>query len=157
VDGSAQRLLVLASDVSGNLLWTAKSRVVILTRDGRIVRTVGLPHDLSAVTERGVQPPLSNALRGSFSSLRLADFPDIGAYGVPLNCTALVTGPETISILGNAIGTIRINEACRNLSLGWSFVDTYWIDPHSGLVWRSLQHIHPKDETIETEILRPPG
>jgi hypothetical protein len=157
VDGSPQSLLVLASDVGGEELWTAKTRVVILTRDGRIVRTVGLAHDLSAVAAQGALSAPSSALKGPFSSVRLADFPDLAAYGTELKCAASTAGPETVSILGSAIRTIRVDESCRNAALGWSFVDNYWIDPHNSLVWRSRQHIHPKGETVEIEMLRPPG
>ena len=146
VDEGRQGMLVLATDTGGEMLWTAKSHIVILTRDGRISRTVGLPHDISAVTPQTGQvlPPPSAALRGQVSSMRLADFPDISAYGVPLHCTASAAGRETIVILGSAMPTVRVNESCRSAQLRWSFVDSYWIDPQSGLVWRSIQHIHPK-------------
>jgi hypothetical protein len=159
VDGGGQNLLVLASDTSGELLWTAKSHVVILTRGGRIVRTVGLPHDISGVAPRmgGTLPPLIAALRAPVRSLRVADFADISTYGIALNCVAASAGPQTILILGASIQTVRIDEKCRSEKLGWSFADEYWIDPQSGLVWRSLQHIHPKGETVAIEIFRPPG
>jgi len=34
---------------------------------------------------------------------------------------------------------------------------SFWVDPKSGFVWRSLQHLTPQGETVETEIFRPPG
>jgi hypothetical protein len=159
IDGGSQNLLVLASDSNGDLLWTARSKVVILTHDGRIVRSVGLAHDIGGVTPNGSQslPPPAAALRGHIASQRFADFPDIAAYGVPLNCIAASSGTETITILGNAMTLARVNESCRSAERRWSFVDSYWIDSDSGLVWRSLQHIHPGGEAVETEILRPPG
>jgi len=42
LDGGNQDILVLATDSGGDLLWTSAAHVVIVTRDGRIVRTVGL-------------------------------------------------------------------------------------------------------------------
>ena len=159
VDGGPQYLLVLGSDAGGDLLWTAKSQVVIVTRDGRIVRTVGLPHDISAVTPQAGQllSAPGDALRGAVPGTRVADFPDLPAYGVTLTCSAAAAGPQTISILGNAIHTVRVLESCHSAQLRWSFVDSYWIEPQSGLVWRSLQHLHPGGETIEIKTLRPPG
>ena len=158
VNGGPQVLLVLASDTGGELLWTAKSHVVILTQAGRIIRTVGLPHDVAGVTPQGghVLPPLAEALQRPVPSVRFADFPDAGTYGVALACVAATAGPQTITILGTAIQTIRIDEKCTSDKLRWSFVDNYWIDPQGGLAWRSIQHIHPK-EVVETEIFRPPG
>jgi Group 4 capsule polysaccharide lipoprotein gfcB, YjbF len=159
IDGGSQNLLVLASDTGGDLLWTARSKVVLLTHDGRILRSVGLAHDVTALTPKSGQalPAPAAALRGMVSSERFADFPDISAYGVALRCIASSSGAETVTILGNAMRLTRINEACRSATPSWSFVDNYWIEPDSGVVWRTRQHIHPGGEMVETEILRPPG
>ena len=42
LDDGIRALLVLATDANGEQLWTSAAHVVIVTRDGRIVRTVGL-------------------------------------------------------------------------------------------------------------------
>ena len=42
VNGGPEQLLVLATDSGGEQLWTSAAHVVIVTRGGRIVRTVGL-------------------------------------------------------------------------------------------------------------------
>jgi Group 4 capsule polysaccharide lipoprotein gfcB, YjbF len=159
IDGGSQNLLVLASDTGGDLLWTARSKVVILTHDGRILRSVGLAHDVTAVTPGSGQalPTPAAALRGRVSSERFADFPDISAYGVALRCITSSSGAETVAILGSVMRLVRVNESCRSTSPAWTFMDSYWVNPDSGLVWRSLQHIHPGGETVETEILRPPS
>lgn len=157
-DGPEQ-LLVLATDNGGEQIWTSGAHVVIVTRGGRIVRTVGLPQDVSAVTpQKGQQTfDLAEVEAKSLASVRLEDFPSIPAYGVPVNCTALPRGLETIVILGRGISTRKVDEACRSETLGWSFTDSYWIDPQARLVWRSIQHIDPKGDKIEVEILRPSG
>jgi Group 4 capsule polysaccharide lipoprotein gfcB, YjbF len=154
-----ERLLVLATDTNGERLWTSSSRIVIVTRSGRIVRTVGLPHDISGVTPQKGQdiPVLASALKGSVSSTRRVDFPDIPAYDVAITCKAMDRGMETIVILGRGITTQKIDEVCESPRLNWSFTDSYWLDPGNDLVWRSIQHISPKDGRIETEILRPPA
>jgi len=158
LNGGPEMMIVLATDTNGDLLWTSAARIVLLTRDGRIIRTVGLPHDIS-----GVMPMMGNSLpapaavlKGAFTSIRTVDFPDAGNYSVPITCEMMMArGGETISILGQPIPTRRADESCK--SSGWSFKDSFWLDPSSGFVWRSLQHLTPKGDTIETEILRPPG
>ena len=159
LEGGPQLLLVLATDANGERLWTSAAHVVLATRDGRIVRSVGLPHDVAAQTsENGdVVPPPSAALTAAFRSVRRADFPDIGIFGARLNCTAQSRQRETITILGTRIATVRVDERCLAPSLKWGFTDSYWLDPESGLAWRSIQHVHPKSERIGIEILRPPG
>lgn len=158
VDGGAERLIVLATDTGGEQLWTSADHVVLLTRDGRIVRTVGLPHDLAALSAgRDGDPPPVQALRAPFASSRLEDFPDLNLYSVPVTCHVAMQGRAAITILDNRLDTIRVDESCISEKLNWSFVDSFWVDPESGLVWRSRQHIHPKGEILDTEILRPPG
>jgi len=157
-DGGNQMLLVLATDSSGELLWTGPSHAVIVTRDGRIVRTVGLGHDLAGLTMRNAAvPPPAAAARAPFSSVRLEDFPELGLYGVLVSCRAHLVGRQQIDILGQAVATTRVDEACRSERPDWSFVDSFWVDPDNGVVWRSRQHIHPKSGEIETEVFRPPG
>ena len=97
------------------------------------------------------------ALKGPVTATRRVDFPDIPAYDVAVTCTATYRGRQTIVILGHGITTQKVDEKCQSARLKWSFTDSYWLDPNTGLVWRSIQHIEPKDGRIDTEILRPPA
>jgi hypothetical protein len=158
LNGGNQAILVLATDTNGELLWTAPSRVVMVTRDGRITRTLGLAHDLSGLTiPGGPPPPPAAAVRQPFTSTRQEDFPELGFYGATVTCRAHLVGRQRITILGQAISTNRVDESCRSRNPEWSFTDSFWIDPDNGLVWRSRQHINPRGGTIEIEIFRPPG
>jgi hypothetical protein len=159
VNGGDEAILILATSSPEYQLWTASSHVVFQTSNGRIQRTVGLPQDLGGMApERGnALPSPAAALAAPFSSRRLADFPQSNAYGILIACTAAARGTATISLLGQSLATQRVDESCESRSLNWRFTDTYWIDPKSGLVWRSLQHLTPQGETVETEIFRPPG
>jgi hypothetical protein len=159
LDGGNQIMLVLATDSGGEMLWTSVAHIVIVTRQGRIVRTVGLGHDLSGLTTRsnGALPAPSAAIQAPFTSTRLEDFPELGLYGILVSCRAHLVGRQSIKILGQAVATFRIDEACQSGKLEWSFTDSFWVDSDSGLVWRSSQHVHPKGGLVETEIFRPPG
>jgi hypothetical protein len=158
LDGGNQQLLVLATDSGGEQLWTGPSHAVIVTRDGRIVRTIGLGHDLAGLTTRiAAAPPPGAAVRGPFSTTRQEDFPELGLYGMLVSCRAHHSGQQKIDILGQSLTTNRVDESCQSQRPEWSFVDSYWVDPNNGMVWRSRQHIHPKGGEIETEVFRPPG
>lgn len=158
VDGGPERLLILATDTNGKRLWTSADHIVLVTRGGQIVRTVGLPHDLGGISFRGDIEDLlpAAALHHDVLVTRYADFPDMGAYSVPIICHAHNMGAQSVIILGQEIAAFRVEEACHSKKPEWSFTDTYWVDGKSGLVWKSIQHIHPKSK-IETEILRPPA
>jgi len=158
LNGASEQLVVLATDANGEQLWTSKARTVIVTRGGRITRTVGLPHDKTGMSPKtGELPAVAAALNASVTYTRLEDFPDIPAYGVALTCTLSKKGVETVVILGRGIPTIRIDETCRTADQKWSFTDRFWLDPDGTMAWRSLQHLAPEGTVIETEILRPPG
>lgn len=159
VNDGPEQLLVLATDTGGEQLWTSASHLVLVTRGGRIVRTVGLAHDVSSVISENEQQfaALVQATDHVIRSVRLEDFPDVGAYGVQISCVTSLKGLQTIVILGRGVTTRRVDENCQSPLLAWSFTDNYWVDPQSGLVWRSIQHLSPKNEKIEVEILRPPA
>jgi hypothetical protein len=158
LDGSAEHLIVLATDTGGEQLWTSAERIVLVTRDGRILRTVGLPKDLAATTADPTrnQSPAA-ALAGPLQTSRQQDFPDMNHYAVTIHCRAFSRGPDPITILGASIATTRVEESCAAQGLDWRFTDTFWIDPQSGLSWKTIQHIHPGGTVIQTEIFRPPG
>lgn len=154
-----ERLLVLATDENGKQMWTSAEHVVLTLRAGRVVQTVGLPHDLAGVAAGQGQdlPPLAMALKAPYTSVRLMDFPDLSAYGVRVTCTTVSAGPQSVTVLGTAISTIRVDERCRSAKLDWSFTNSYWLDPQTGMPWQSRQAIHPRLDSLQIEIFRPPG
>ncbi len=158
VNDGHQSLLVLATSTDGDLLWTAASRVVLLIRGGRIVRSVGLQRDRGGMTVQkvGGLPPLSAAIKAPYRSVRQVDMPDIGSYSQTLNCVTSQRGRAVITVLGTAMATIRVDEECQGNNPRWTFTDSYWLDPDTGFVWRSVQNLHPAGVKVETVIFRPP-
>jgi hypothetical protein len=158
VDDGAERIIILATDTHGERLWTSADHIVLLTRGGQIIRTVGLAQDLGGTNFRGNTKTAlpAAALHHDVSVTRYADFPDKGLYSVPIVCHAHDAGAQDVTILGHDFPATRITQVCNSERLNWSFTDTYWINESGELVLRSIQHITPKTK-IETEILRPPG
>ncbi|MDE2135350.1 MAG: YjbF family lipoprotein [Alphaproteobacteria bacterium] len=152
---SPEAMIILAGDAGGQRLWTSAAGVAIMTNDGRIVRTSGFEHNLGGYESR-VGAPGENGVQVVRWQ---ADFTDLNLYSVLITCRDRPVGDETIVILGKSIRTRHVVESCASDAsrLDWSFENTYWTDPVSGLVWRSIQHVHPQLDAIETEILRPPA
>jgi len=159
LNGDNERLVVLATDMNGEQLWTSAAHIVIVTRGSRITRTVGLESDIARmIPKTGEQmPEIADAIKGKVTYARVQDFPSLSAYDVTVTCTMTYGGAQTVSILGRGIPTVRIDEACRSANPESSFTNTYWIDPATGMAWRSRQYLGPQAGTIDTEILRPPG
>lgn len=149
-----QTIATLATDDGGQRLWASGQKVMIATtRSGQIQRTVGLPNNLTWLMPSGSTEANPSARR----SVWIADFADLDIYAATIQCDALASANVQISILGKRIATRRTNVWCKALQMNWSFQNAYWIDLQTGLVWRSIQYVHPKLAPIEIETLRPPG
>ena len=158
VGGGPQTLVVLGADQSGHLLWTSAAKIAIETDNGRVMRTAGFPGDLSNVGFSGDDPLLAfeRGGTGPQQATRTMDFRDINVFGIPVSCTLAREGSETIQILGTDIQTQRIGENCVSAKLDWQFENTFWMGT-SGFIWKSVQNIHPKQDPLTIEVLRPPG
>jgi hypothetical protein len=156
MNGGDESLVVLATDDAQGQLWTSARHVVLQTRDGRLMRTVGMPRDL-ALNVASALPPPATALSAPYTIQLTADFPTAQTYGTKIRCVGRAMRAETITIIGKAITTRRIDESCTATDPLWSFVNQYWVDPQSGFVWRAVQHINPDGDVVELTILRPPG
>jgi hypothetical protein len=152
VDGGREQILVLATDTSGERMWTAGTAVAITMRHGRIIRTAGFGTDLT-----GYDGKEGDAhWLGAHTLTWTADFADLGRYSVPVTCTSQAAGPDPITILGKRFDTVRVDLSCRADLLDWSFTNSYWVSAQTGRVWRTLEQFHPKGPVLETELLRPP-
>lgn len=154
-----QAMLVLGSDVAGEMSWFSSNKVLIATRNGRIVATAGLTDNLGRVGTLNASPwtgegnaPLVAGQKYKF----LYDLPQFQLYSVPIDCEAsAAANDETITIMDAEIETRHLTESCESEELGWSFENEFWLDKTTGYVWRSVQTINPKLPPITIEVLRP--
>jgi hypothetical protein len=149
---SAEAMLVLATKSGDESEWLAGTQVSIITRAGHIVRTVGLPRNLT-----GVQGPIADTgpdtQPGSYHYLY--DFADKRIFGAMVECTQKDAGPERIEIIGGTHDTRHIVEDCRAPFFDWDFQNDYWRDMATGYIWKSIQNTHPDGDPVTVEALRP--
>ncbi len=155
VGDGGETMVVLASDMQSGQLWTSSARAALLTRGGRIVRTSGFAHNLSAFAGDDPLPAFRDPAAAPVETTRQVDFWDMNLFSVTLHCRIASRGEDKVTILGSAIATHRVEESCTSDRPDWSFTNIFWMD-RSGLVWKSVQYIHPDFDPLETEILRPP-
>ncbi len=154
IGDSNQIMIILASNDNGVQMWTSAQHFVVVTHDGRILRTAGFGFDLGGSQLLHTKV----AADGSYTSNWLYDFPKLGKFGVPIVCTGAPKGLETVTIVGRNLSARHIEEKCEAESrdLDWSFRNVFWKDPESGFVWKSRQSINPKLDVLEIETFRPP-
>jgi hypothetical protein len=157
-DGT-QGVFILASQTGADSLWVSGRIVAITTRDGRIIRTAGLEHNLAGYLPQASLPSSESA--ASWSTAHTiswtADLTEPTRYSVRVECQRQPQGVEAVTLLGKPIRALKVTENCSASEIGWNFVNTFWVGPDSGFVWKSIQSIHPDIDPIEIETLRPPG
>ncbi len=153
---SPQTLLILGTISKNELDWYASDQLFVATQRGRVIRTAGLPFDMGSLRLAPAMP-IDPAISANPSSLlRFSlDFPDLGVFEAPAECSRRNAGDDAVDILGASIPTRRIVEHCTVPALKWSFDNQFWEDRASGFVWRSSQYVHPKSPPIVLEVLRP--
>lgn len=150
IGSSDQAMFVLASKSGDDLLWLGGTSLGVVTRHGRMVRTVGFASNLSGVhAAQGVRQDLSQP-----SVDYQYDFGDQSRYGVPVKCTRQSLGPERIVILGVPRDLTHVAEDCIASEMDWSFRNEFWVDA-KGYVWKSRQFVTPKLDPLAFEVLRP--
>jgi len=142
----------LAGKRGDELVWTSSAKITIVTQEGRIVRTIGLQHDLESLSLR---EGLAVGLEPGTASTWIMSFHDPDKSSAMLSCRVISAESEIITTLQRRVPVTRIDETCSSADLQWHFENHYWIDPATRLMWRSEQHTHPKLKIIRTEVLRP--
>jgi len=150
-------LLVLSTNEKNQLQWMAANNVSLVTRFGRIIKTVGFESDLYNSYTYG-QDPLETSPHKIKTSVKFARFIQ---YNEPehitlnLECSLSQEEDEKITISEIDFDTIRLKESCQSTTSRWSFDNTYWVDPYDGFVWQSLQHTSPHNNQVFYAVLKP--
>lgn len=158
VGSGAQTLLILATRSAQSTVWTGGPHIALEMQSGRVIRTVGLPHNLSGIAFPAPDPLAAGLrdLRAPTSASRTVDFADRDSFGDEVDSTIAVSGSAVIDILGTRLTTIHALEQCSCASLDWTFTNEFWAGSQDGRMWRSVQFIHPELDALEIELFRPP-
>lgn len=123
------------------------------------MKTAGLNANLKR-TSYIVKDPLSKKINDisktkltSFS--RIVDLAPPDRYGVRLDSSFDYVGRERIEIVELDFDTHLVVERCAAAEFDWRFENTYWIGVEDGLVWKSIQHVHPDVPPVELQLLKP--
>lgn len=156
-NGLKRSLLILGRVDGEELNWISADRGVLVTRYGRLVRTVGFPENLSHTRFSHQDfvngqnfPNLSNQAALS----RIVDLSPGNRFGIKIDSTFEVVKNETIAIGSNRYDTTHIDEHCVAPMLNWKFTNSFWLDAR-GSICRSIQHIAPNAPSMSIELTKP--
>ena len=126
VEGEPQNLLVLTTALPHQHLWLSPNHIVVVTRNGRIIRTAGLAENLSDLAYSGQGSPQSALSHPGMPQHFIADFADLQAYSVSITCVPKPAKAAHIKILGHKINTLRLADAAGPF---WSLANRLWLVP----------------------------
>lgn len=140
--GAAEAMLV-ANNASGVVEWYGVTEM-LLTQNGRVIQSAGLPFDV--ISPLAADDPFRNGLLSVTDGVevnRLVDYPAQYLTGLQQNARYQRGPIETVKIMGEDLQLQRIDERVRIAALNFTATNRYWLEPESGLVRRSVQHISP--------------
>lgn len=153
-----QGLVILETVENNNYAWVSKDNVYIVTKDGRIVRSLNLLNNLTKIT----------SINQSFEDLIIKPNPVTEYYSyysfqdpLLINLKVKVStknkGLQEVEILGKRMKLILIEESISSEIIGWKAKNKYWVDPDSYFVWKSVQNISPKLPEFIFEVTKRPS
>lgn len=137
----------------GQFKWISASKELIVTENGRIVRTQGLPNNLLYLSNLTADP-LKTDLTVAKEWVRSADW-SIGEYGYKVRSSFTAVEGEKLRFFGQQIEVIKLVETLyydnpyNYLRFDRHWQNTFWIDAKSGIVLKSYQTLAPGMEPIE--------
>lgn len=160
--GSSPRVLSVLTFAEGDeLKWLTQDKKMIVTRHGRLVKSVGYPQDLRYVGNIDADP-LPNLLtlwrQSNIEGMRWGSERDWqpGYYsGYATLSRFSYAGEETVSILNSPVRLLKFTEQVRYPKQAVEYVNTFWLSPTSGEVIKSVQFMGPGLPEVEITLVKP--
>ena len=138
-------VLILGNVDGRRQAWYGTRGLVIFIEHGRVVKSTGLDQNLD-----DVQLPANDPFLHGLQTLQApqdyrfaVDWSPGYRYGVPVNARLIPKGNEPVSILGTTHQLLRVDEQLDVAALHYHVTNHYWVDPHDGFVWKSVQQVAP--------------
>lgn len=160
--GQGPRVLSVLGFAEGNeLKWLTKDKKMVVTRHGRLIKTLGYPQDLRYVGNIGADPlpnllhlwQQQNAEGMAWGSER--DWQPGYYSGYPVLSRFSYQGEDTLTILDEPVRLLKFSEQVRYPKLNITDTNTFWLSPSSGEVIKSLQAMGPGLPVFEITVLKP--
>ena len=148
----------------GQLKWISSDSAMLITENGRIIRTLGMKNDLLSLTNIDADPVKNLSAVNKLSSwIRLADWQQ-GEFGYELQSGFRVIPNQTLSYFGHSFNVTKVIESVNYavepnfVRLDNSWQNVYWYDADTKLLLKTVQQLSPFSEQYEltfiTQIVR---
>ncbi len=153
-------LLVLWRVENNEQFWLAADGVVLGIKKGRILKTAGLPETIIDTISIDTDPILLGLHKKENHLVfeRNIDFKGKNStYPKTIKIVSNFSyeGSQIVKIYDINFETILIRESCMAKKLNWKFENFFWVDPNTGMVWKSIQHVSRGFAPVIIEVLKP--
>ena len=153
-------LLVLWRVENNEQFWLAADGVVLGMKKGRILKTAGLPETIIDTIPIN-NDPIYLGLHKKENHLvfeRNIDFKGKNSMypkTIKILSNFSYEGSQIVKIYDIDFETILVRESCTAKKLNWKFENLFWVDPNTGMVWKSIQHVARGFAPVIIEVLKP--
>lgn len=149
-------LIILGQILNDQLFWYSAEKEILMTHYGRIIRSYGLHHNLWGLrdTENNIFKTGLHTIKKPYYSTFELDLNRKAKQNLKAEAIYTVIKPEPIIIYEITYHTLKISEKVHVKNINWYYENFYWVDPQTGFIWQSKQHLHPKLDPILTSVLK---
>ncbi|MCL5041518.1 MAG: YjbF family lipoprotein [Gammaproteobacteria bacterium] len=143
--GQSQTIMVGSAPGSVWREWVGPQQV-LLTQNGRVVQTAGIPEGADLQASLAADDPVVTGLHrvtDGQAYTRQVDYPGLYLTGIDETETYKPRRLERLSLGGREFELLRIDADVRIPRLGLKATNQYWVDPDNGQVVHSKQYLTP--------------
>lgn len=157
VGKAPQAFVVLAANEQGQQKWVTADKNMIVTDNGRIIKTIGFGEDIVYVNNLISDPLALGLLKPDTSKYWRAKISWSQVFRAGYEITSLFEykGLEQETILDKPRTLARYDEMLTVPALNQSYCNTFWLDPETGIVVKSLQYMGPGLAPVQFTVLKP--
>lgn len=157
LNGGQRIFVVLGYIEQDQSKWLSQDGAMVVTRNGRLMKTVSLHHNLLNVTATTPDPLLhANSLTAGMAWQRVIQWTEEGRYrAATLTSRFEPAGSEVLNIAGQAVPCQIWHENVESTAPARSWRNTFWVDTRSGQVRQSQQMLGAGIFPVELTILKP--
>ncbi|MGG2140182.1 YjbF family lipoprotein [Symbiopectobacterium sp. RP] len=157
VGKAPQAFVVLAFAENGQFKWIGADRNIVVTQNGRLVKTQGFGEDIAHVIN--VTPdPLAVGLLKPSTSLHWQGkmaWSQVQRGDYAVESVFQARGKETVTILDKPHQLLKFTEQVSIPVLNAEYTNTYWLEPTTGQVVQTWQQMGPDMALIKFTVLKP--
>ena len=154
---SPKSLVILQSKQKDTYTWVSSDSRVFLTKNGRIIGTMGLPNDLYKIERPNISFKEILNKTGSINYVAYYSFKKPSLNNLKVEISVEVIGRKKINILRKEKDLILVEERLISKKINWKRTNRFWVDPKTFFVWKSEQNISPKLPMLTLEITKKPA